>query len=638
MMDRNTIIGFILIFAVFFGFSYLNRPTQEQLEARKHYQDSINAIRFAEQIAENQLANFNETQAEQILRSADGDSAVYSRLQGVYGSFYQSALGEEELIVLENDLIHIQLSTKGGRVYSAQLKKFDNFQGNKLTLFEGNESSFNTTLITANNRIVNTRDLYFKVKSKNDLSVTLSLETEDGASLDFTYAIHSDDYMVDFTIASNNLSAHISPTTTGLDFEWNQKIRQQEKGRQFEQRYSRLTYKYLSDDVEQLREAKDDSKDISNKIKWIGYKDQFFTSALIAQESFEATQLSSKSFQEGDYLKEYSTTTSVAFDPRQNKPIHLHYYFGPIDYKLLKSYDKTIFAGQDLQLEKLVPLGWWLFREVNKYFIIPIFDWLTGMIGNLGLAIFLLTLIVRLCIFPLTYKSLMSSAKMRVLKPQITAISEKHPGQENAMIRQQKTMELYNQMGINPMAGCLPMLVQMPILLALFWFFPCAIELRHESFLWATDLSTYDSIIHWNTYIPIVSKYFGNHISIFCLLMCLTQILSTKYTMEQQSGGSEQMPGMKLMMYTMPIFMFFILNSYPAGLNYYYFISTLITVGLNAAFRFFVNEKVVLAKLEAYKKNPKVKKKSGFMQRLEEAQRQQQALMKEQQKKQNKKR
>ena len=638
-MDRNTIIGFILIFGVFFGFSYFNRETQEQQEARKRYQDSVSAVRFAEQIAEKQSAEFKANPVDQLLSSSESDSTLNDRLQALYGNFYQAALGEEEFITLENDLMTLKLSSKGGRIYSVQLKNFTDFRGEILTPFEGNESDFNLTLVTSNSRVLSTRDLHFKIKSKDNSNITFSLMAGENASLDFVYSIHPDDYMVDFTIVPNNLFEHISPTMSGMDLEWNQKIRQLEKGRTFEDRYARLAYKYLDEEVEQLRETKDDSKNVSNKIKWIGYKNQFFSSVLIAQENFEATQLTSRYFKNGDYIKDYSSTTSLGFDPRQTKPIHLNYYFGPNDYKLLKNYDKTKFAGQDLQLEKLVPLGWWMFRGINKYVIIPIFDWLTSLTSNLGLAIFLLTFIVKLCLFPLMYKSLMSSAKMRVLKPQISAITEKFPGRDNAMTRQQKTMELYQQVGINPMAGCLPMLVQMPILLALFWFFPCAIELRHQDFLWADDLSTYDSLIHWDAYIPFVSTYFGNHISIFCLLMSLVQVVNTKYMMEQQGGGaSEQMPGMKFMMYSMPLFMFFVLNSYPAGLNYYYLISTLITILLNAGFRFIVKEDVILAKLEAYKKNPKAKKKSGFMQRLEEAQRRQQAMLNEQQKKQNKKR
>jgi YidC/Oxa1 family membrane protein insertase len=383
--------------------------------------------------------------------------------------------------------------------------------------------------------------------------------------------------------------------------------------------------------VENLRETKDDSKAISNKLKWIGYKDQYFSSALIAKESFGASQLDSKYFKSGEYLKDYSTTTSVDFDARSNLPIEMNFFFGPNDYNLLKTYDKTKFEGQDLQMEKLVNMGWSLFRSINKWVIIPIFDWLIGSVVNVGLAIFLLTLIVKMLLFPLVYKSLMSSAKMRVMKPQIEAITSKYPGQENAMARQQKTMELYRQVGINPMSGCIPMLIQMPILVALFWFFPSSIELRHQSFLWANDLATYDAVIHWDTYIPFISDSFGNHLSIFCLLMTIVNIVYTKFNMDQTNTGQEQMPGMKVMMYIMPVFMLFFLNSYSSGLNYYYFISTLITVLQTMAFRHFLNEKALLEKLEANKKNPP-KKKSGFMARLEEAQRKQQAMLKEQQK------
>lgn len=635
-MDRNTIIGFILIFVVFLGFSYLNRPTPEQLEAQKHYQDSI-AQTLIDLANEQQRAEYLRDQGSLSPEVAENDSVRQSRMYAKYGDFAGSANGEEELTTLENGLMKLQFSNKGGRIYSVELKNFKDYERNPLVIFEGKESDFNVTLITTNNRVINTRELFFEVKEQNPLGMTLSLRAREDASLDFVYTLHPDDYMVDFNVVSNNLGGYLSSSTSGMDFEWTQKIRQQERGRAFADRYARLSYKYLSDDVEQLRESKDDAKNIANKLKWIGYKDQFFSSVLIARESFEATQLISRHYKEGKYLKEYTATTGVPYDPKQNSVTALNFYFGPNDYKLLQSYDRDKFAGQDLQLEKLVPLGWWLFRYVNKWIIIPIFDWLTSWCGSLGIAILLLTLIVKFCLFPLMYKSFISSAKMRVLKPQIAAITEKYPGQDNAMTRQQKTMELYNQVGINPMAGCLPMLLQMPILLALFMFFPSAIELRQQSFLWADDLSTYDSLIHWNTYIPFVSKYFGNHISIFCLLMSAVQIINTKYMMEQQgTAGSEQMPGMKFMMYSMPLFMFFILNSYPAGLNYYYLVSTLIAILQTVAFRFFIDEEKLLAKLEANKKNQKVKKKSGFMQRLEEAQRRQQALLKEQQKQQQK--
>jgi YidC/Oxa1 family membrane protein insertase len=635
-MDKNTIIGFLLILLVILGFSYLNRPNPEQVEAQRRYNDSIAAVQqesINRQIAEAQALS----EADKTEKETAPDSVVLQKQQERYGNFASSIQGEEELITLENELVKIGLTSKGGRIYSAQLKRFSNYEEKPLVLFDDDESTFNIHLFTANNRDLNTSDFYFEVIRNSDLQVTFRLKAGDTGSLDFVYALHPDDYMVDFVIFNKNLENELSPAMQ-MDFQWSQKIRQQERGRKFEDRYANLSYKYLSDDVENLRENKSDVKNIGNKVKWIAYKDQFFSSVLIAKESFESPKLESVYFNEGPYMKEYKTVGAKA-TLISNSPegLTFNYYFGPNDYALLKSYDKTKFEGQNLELEKLVPLGWSLFRYINKWVIIPIFDWLTGWCGSLGLAIFLLTLIIKSALFPLTYKSFMSSAKMRVLKPQTEAITKKYPGQENAMTRQQKNMELYRQVGVNPMAGCLPMLLQMPFLFALFWFFPAAIELRHESFLWASDLSTYDAIIQWNANIPLVTQYFGNHISVFCLLMTIVNIINTKYSMGQ-NAGQEQMPGMKVMMYLMPVFMLVFLNSYPAGLNYYYFISTLITIIQTIAFRFFLNEEKLLAKLEANKGKPKpAKKKSGFMARLEEAQRKQQAMMKEQQKKNRKK-
>ncbi|MCC8145471.1 MAG: membrane protein insertase YidC [Bacteroidales bacterium] len=632
-MDKNTIIGFILIFAVLMGFSYLSRPTPEQLKEQQKYQDSLAWVQQQE-LEKVTAALAAEREEIDVLENEQvTDSAKQARLFDIYGSFGAAAEGEEKLVTLENNLMEIKLSTKGGYIHSVHLKEFTNYREEPLYLFEGEETDFNMTFITANNRVLNSSDFYFEVIPNSDLQTTLRLNAGENKSMDFVYTLHPDDYMVDFEIVTNNLQTDLSPAMRTLDIQWRQKIRQQEKGRNFEERYARLTYKFTSDDVEQLRESKDDVKNITNKLKWIGYKDQFFSSVLISHDSFESSKLESKYFSAGDYIKEYNSYTSVPFNIYDTKSVGFNYYFGPNDYTLLKDYDKTKFEGQNLELEKLVPLGWSLFRAVNKWIIIPIFDWLTGWGISIGIAILLLTIIIKTALFPLTYKSFMSSAKMRVLKPQVEAINAKHPGPDNAMVRQQKMMELYNQVGVNPMAGCLPMLIQMPFLLALFMFFPSAIELRHQSFLWANDLSTYDSVIHWDTYIPFVSQYFGNHISLFCLLMSLVTILNTKYTMDQQNAGQEQMPGMKLMMYFMPVMMFFILNSYPAGLNYYYLISTLFTILQTLAFRFFIDENRLLAKLEANKGKVKTKKKSGFMARLEEAQRQQQAMLKEQQKK-----
>jgi YidC/Oxa1 family membrane protein insertase len=636
-MDRNTIIGFILIFVILFGFTYLNRPTPEQQAAQQRYQDSIAWVQ--QQRLEEEMNAIAAEKKEAIIIESEqlSDSAQQAKLYDVYGSFGVSAVGEEELVTLENELIKLQLSSKGGRIYSVHLKEYTTYVGEPLYLFDGNEeSAFGITFITANNRIVNTSDFYFEVIRNSDLQTTLRLNAGENKSLDFIYTLHLDDYMVDFDMLANNLETELSPTMRTLDLHWMQKVRQQERGRTFEERYSRLTFKFLADDVEQLRESKDDVRNIPNKVKWIGYKNQFFSAVLIAPEYFESTKLDSRHIPEGKFLKEYNTFTSIPFTAMNSENLRFNFYFGPNDYTLLRSYDKNQFREQNLELEKLVPLGWSLFRIINKSIIIPVFDWLRSWSTSMGLIIFLLTLIIKTALFPLTYKSFMSSAKMRVLRPQIEEITKKYPGTENAMTRQQKTMEFYRQAGVNPMAGCLPQLLQMPFLISMFFFFPTAIALRQESFLWATDLSAYDNLIQWDAYIPFVSDYFGNHISLFCLLFAVVTALNTKFTMEQQGAGSEQMPGMKMMMYLMPVMMFFFLNSFPSGLNYYYLVSTLITVGQMLAFRLFLNEEQLLAKLEANKGKAKPKKKSGFMARLEEAQRQQQAMLREQQKKKNK--
>jgi YidC/Oxa1 family membrane protein insertase len=625
-MDRNTIIGFVLIFLVLLGFSYLNQPSKEQIaqrQAEQRTRDSL-ALVAAQQIAEQQAREA----ATPTVAADNSDSIADIRLTETFGSFAPSAAGEETFATLDNDVFTIRLSSRGARVASVELKGFRDFRGRPLYIFDETESAFAATLVTGNNRVVSTGDLYFETVESTPLGAVFRLKTDQpDAWLDFVYSIHQDDYIVDFNIVPHNLHQVVATAAGALDIAWRQKIRQQEKGRDFETRYSQLYYKYLSDDVDYLKESKDDARQVANRMKWIGFKDQYFSSVLIAKESFGSGLLESKYFAtDTTYLKECAASTSVAFDAQN--PVGFNFFFGPNDYALLRNYDKNFFAGQDLQLERLVPLGWSLFRYVSKWIIIPIFNWLTNTGMGLGLAIFLLTFIIRTLMVPLTYKSYLSSAKMRVLKPQIAELTAKLQGQENAVARQQKTMELYRQVGINPMAGCLPMLIQMPVWLALFWLFPTCIQLRGQSFLWANDLSTYDDLIHFGFSIP----FLGSHLSIFCLLMTVTQVFYTKYSMAQTDTGQEQMPGMKWMMYLMPVFMLFFLNSYPAGLNYYYFVSALISIAQTIGIRYTINETKLLAQLEENKKKVKPKKKSGFMARLEEAQRRQQQLLKEQQK------
>lgn len=627
-MDKNTVIGLVLIFAIIIGFSWFNRPNEEQIEAQKRYRDSIQKV---------ELARVQQAVAmEALQQQAKVDTAVDTDVaKTLFGTFATSAIGEEQFVTIENDLLKLVFTTKGGRVYSAELKEYKTYDSLPLVLFNDDESSLDFTFFSSNNRVLHTSDFYFAPQlseTENGQMLQMRLVLSDDKYLEFSYLLPDDEYKVDFSINAHNMSDELDHNINSLEMLWKSKLKQQEKGRKFEARYATLNYKYTSDDVEYLSESKDDEKKISNKVQWIAFKDQFFSTVLIANQSFTSTSLSSKISDNVDYLKEYQATASVAFDPTGKKSTMLSYLFIPNKYQMLKKYDKVYKTeiGENMQFRQLLPMGWALFRWINEYLIIPIFNFFGKYISNYGIVILLLTLVVKLIIFPFTYKSYISSAKMRVLKPQIDEINAKYPP-EKAMERQQATMNLYSRVGVSPMSGCLPMLFQMPILFAMFMFFPTCIELRQESFLWAKDLASYDAIFEWDTYIPLITPYFGNHISLFCLLMTITNIIYTKINMSSQVGAADQMKVMKWMMYLMPVMFMFIFNDYASGLSYYYFVSLLLTILQTYLFRLFVDEEKLLRKLEENKKKPI--KKSGFMARLEEAQRQQQKAMREQMKK-----
>jgi YidC/Oxa1 family membrane protein insertase len=635
-MDRNTIIGFILIGVLLFVFTWLNRPSEEQREAQRRYSEYMDSVARVEQARQ---AEFIPPADEPAIVSTAGaavvptDSAKADFLAQNYGVFAQAAEGVEEWITLENDKMELKISNKGGRLSYARLKEYVTHDGRPLILFDGDESSFNLTFISVTNRVINTSDLYF-IPIREGLppnSVVMRLPVEDDKYMDFRYTLSPDDYMLSFEIQSVGLNGVLSPNTNSLDIYWMQKARKLEKGRKYENQFTGLYYKFLTDNVEKLSEVKTDEKQVSNRLKWISYKNKYFTTVLISDDSFEATRFQSRQLADTDttFLKEFHTTTSVPFDLTGKETVGFTYFIGPTKYRLLQSYDNETPADQRLALDELVPMGMKVFRPINKYFILPVFNFLENHFTNYGLIILLLTLIVKLILFPLTYKSYMSSAKMRVLRPQVEEINAKFPKQDQAMDRQKATMDLYSRAGASPMSGCIPMLLQMPILFALYWLFPATIELRQESFLWAKDLSTYDPIITWDFTIPFISSMLGNHLSLFCLLMAATNVISTKFTMAASNTGQQQMPGMQMMMYLMPVMFLFFLNQSASGLSYYFFISTLISVLQTLTFRLFVNEEKLLMKLEENKKKPK--KKSGFMQRLEEAQRTQQQQVRKQQ-------
>lgn len=631
-MDKNTIIGFVLMIVVVLAFSWFTQPSHEDIEAQRQYNDSIAAVE-AEQALEAQLwqqqadSAANAALAPLAGDSLQTDSIERARLVSAFGAFAPVAKGEEEIVKIENDVLALEFSTHGGYLRRAMLKDYKNYDSTNVVLFEGSDNIYGF-LFKTGARVIDTRTLYFNPTiSEADNSVNMGLTLADGATWNIRYTLPEGSYRLQMEVEQKGMERVIPANAVTLDMYWDMKMRRQEKGRMFEERNSALYYKYAGDDVENLSTTSNDDKYATTNLKWIGYKDQFFSTVFIADNNFNEASFTSAVLEDDPvYLKELNTETLIDYDPSSTTVGNFSIFLGPNDYKLFRSYDKGADKADKLDLDRMIPLGWPLFRWINTLIIINVFDLLSQVTSNYGLIILLLTIFIKLILFPFTFKSYQSQAKMRVLQPQLKAINEKYPDPADAMKKQNATMELYSRAGVNPMGGCLPLLLQMPILVAMFSFFPSSIELRGESFLWAKDLSSYDAIVEWDTYIPLITPYFGNHISLFCLLMTITNILYTKVTMSQT--GQESMPGMKITMYLMPIMFMIFFNNYAAGLSYYYFLSLLITIIQTYLFRKLIDEKKVLAQLEANAKKPR--KKSGFMARLEEAQRQQEAALREQ--------
>ena len=634
-MDKNTWIGFALIAAIVIGFSFLNRPSKEELAERKRVQDSIALVQaqemeaklISEEIAQ-QLAAEKAAQA-----SAQTTDELAQQVAAVYGPFAPAAQGQEGLIVLENSKVRISIDRRGGRIAKAELKEYKAYGDsiNPLCLFQNDESSLNFTLVTSSNRILATQNLYFTEASQTtdaegNTTLTMRLNTNiEDCYLDFVYTLPADDYMVGMSIQPHNMQLALAQNMSSLEMQWNQSIPQQEKGRKFEEKYAQLQYMFIGGDVDKLSEMKSDRANESARLKWIAYKDQFFSTVMIAEDAFESTTMESTPLNpQSRYIKEYKTTTSLSWDITGKEYTNLKYYFGPNHYNTLKAYDKDVTSVEQLHLNELVPLGWKIVAWINKIIVIPMFDLFMSWGLHIGIVILLMTFVIKLILLPFVFASNKSTAKMRVLKPQLDEINAKYPP-EKMQERQQATMALYQKAGVSPMSGCLPMLFQVPVLMAMFWFLPTAIELRGQSLFWADDLSTYDAIITWNTPIPL----FGTHLSLFCLIMTVVNIVYTHITMQQQSGGQE-MKMMRWMMYLMPLMFLFFFNDYAAGLSYYYFVSLLFTIIQTMIFRWAVDDKKVLAEMEANAKKKGTQKKSGFAARLEAMQREQQRLAREQ--------
>lgn len=620
-MDKNTITGFILIALVLIGFSYFSRPSREEIQAQLQ-QDSIEVVRNVD----NELKT-HQTEETTVNLEALLDSSSL---------FYAHRFGEAQTVVVQNELLRLTFNTRGGTIEKVELKQYKNREGKPVVLFDENDARMQILLAGKNDNI-RMRDFFFTPVIDSDSVLTMRLQSATGASLDLSYTLRPNSYMVDFKVKATGMDGFFAPTLKEMGIEWQDRARQQEKGFDFENRYSSLTYKFKEKGTDYLSETRNDSEEINEPLDWVAFKNQFFSCVLIAHQDFTQAWLSSQTLsKQSGYLKNYEAELKTFFDPTGAQPTSMQMLFAPNSYHLLQHTNHLSASDKKLDLEDLVYLGWPLFKWINRFFIIYIFDWLTSLGLPMGLVLLLLTILVKILVYPTTRKSYMSSAKMRVLKPKIDELSLKYPKQEDAMKKQQETMQLYSQYGVSPMGGCLPMLIQMPIWIALFNFVPNAIELRGESFLWASDLSAYDDLIHWNKSLWLI----GDHISIFCLLFCLTNIVNTWISMRQQQNSmtgeqAQQMKLMQYMMYVMPIVFFFMFNNYSSGLNYYYFLSGLTSILIMWYLRKTTDDKKLLARLEANyqanKANP-AKKMSGMAARLEALQKQQ-AKLNEQKKK-----
>jgi len=556
------------------------------------------------------------------------------------GSFAASLTGTDQTVVLENDSVKVEFSSKGGIISRATLKGYKTYKSPQLVLFDKGDNDYSFTL-SNNTQRFETKNFYFEPQKLNDSTVLMNLQLEGGAQWGLKYTLVPGSYMVRMEMVQQSMTRVIPLNINLIDFDWHQKISRHEFGKTFEERWSGICYKFAGEggDVNTTSENGNDEKEVTDKLKWVSAKNQFFSTVLIADSVFSTAKMTSvatakESPEYEQYLKDVNIHTLVPYSSDKATPASFYFYLGPNRYHTLASYDKYS-PKEDLKLTRLIPLGWTLFRWINAGIIIPVFDWLGKFISNYGIIILVLTILIKLVLWPLTYKSYVSQAKMRILAPDIAAINEKYPNQEDAIKKQQKTMELYRQAGANPMGGCLPMMLQMPILIAMFTFFPSCIELRGQAFLWANDLSAPDKIVEWGGNIPFISSLFGNHLSLFCLLMTVTNIIYTYITTKSQAQ-SQSMPGMKWMMYLMPLFFMFWFNNYASGLSYYYFLSLLITIVQTYVSRLFITEDKVRATMAANANKPK--KKSKWMQRLEEAQKMQQQQQRQQQSKGNRRR
>lgn len=618
-MDRNSIIGLFLIGLLVLGYSIYTQPSAEQLAAEKHRKDSLEQLARKQEAAGKALAQ--QQAAERVAATADttgavSDSAKAQQLQEQWGAFAAAADGKEQLVTLENDKIRLTLSSLGGKVKRVELKDYMTWDGRAVELMSSDSSRFDITF-PAQNRIINTGQLNFQIVEGGTTSkASLRLNAGEGKYLQYNYSLEAGSYLVGLDLKVVGLHDLLPANTTYLNLDWKDQLNRQEQSVENERTASTLYYRFTGEEVDYISETKDEKQSLKTKVQWIAFKQHFFSSVLIADGiSFDAPVVETYTDKNQErYIKNMTASMSLPLENKPEQDIRLRFYFGPNHYQSLKQID-------DLHLEKLIPLGWGIFGWVNRYLVIPTFNYLNGFNLNFGIIILILTILVRIILLPLTYGSFKSQAKIRVLQPEMLELNEKYG--DDPMKKQQETMNLYRRAGVNPLGGCIPGLLQLPILIAMFRFFPSSIELRQESFLWAHDLSTYDSILDLGFKIP----FYGDHVSLFTLLMTISTIIYTKMNMQMTAATN---PSMKWMMYLMPIFFLGFFNNYSAGLSYYYFLSNIFGFAQQYLFKAFIDEDAIHAKIQENKKKPA--KKSGFQARLEamakEAQRQQAAKKK----------
>jgi|WetSurMetagenome_2_1015567.scaffolds.fasta_scaffold04734_3 YidC/Oxa1 family membrane protein insertase len=641
-MDKNSIIGIVLIFLVFIGYGVYNDSKNTKIfKAEVQYADSLynagnlndsrsayqTALRYKpkDMHAISRVTELNEKLSVPEKKSEIADSTASVNRNALpaarqdslaYGAFSAAFHGKDTIITIENNRIRLEISAKGGRIYSAEVKNYTTFDSRPVKLFDGDSTIFGYNFFTTDNKAISTNNLYFVpvassphviVKDKPE-SVSMRLPASNGGYIEYTYTVYPDNYMIDFKTNFVSLSDVMMTNTSSINLDWKMYIPQQEKGRVNEENYTWLKYKVYQDKVDGLsmRQRKDvETKDLM-KLNWIAYKDQFFSSVIIADNYFlNASITSTKTDPTSKLIKYYGSEIGVPLTKAETPSVSMKFYFGPNRFTTLKKYH--------MGLEELVFLGRNIIKWISQFIIIPVFNFLGRYISNYGIIILILTILIKVVLYPLTHKSYISMAKMKAMKPMVDEISKKFPKSEDAMKKQQATMALYKKAGVSPMGGCLPQLLQMPILFAMFRLFPTSIELRHQSFLWATDLSTYDSILH----LPFTIPMYGDHVSLFTILMTVATIISMKMS---DTSGQEQMPGMKAMMYVMPVMFMFMLNNFSSGLTYYYFLTNVIGIIQTQVSKRFVSEEEILRRIEENKKKPT--KKSAWQKRLEEAQKQ----------------